>query len=334
MSSLVVPRRGRRCLRAARRAPRGPAVALCDGPWQGSSLGRRSHARDADRGVAVLGRSDGRCQFSTWLYGILRHRFLKGRRRSALSFPYRMLLTVIAMRPARPIVAETSEDAQRVRQAVASLPEEHRLVVELRFFAGATLDEIATALDCPLGTVKSRLHHGLEKLRRMNLAVNLFMGPGKPGEKTMNDPRHRCEPWAEQISLAAAGCLSADEEREVHRHSRCAPTAAGVSGNSRGCGARLAEAIADRQRGGCRRRAGHVGRCRRPVIHPAFVRRSLDAWRWIMRSPISRVAAGRPIFRSTIAGVVCGSIAAARHRPGRLPPADPGSQDRQVQDDL
>jgi RNA polymerase sigma-70 factor (ECF subfamily) len=67
-----------------------------------------------------------------------------------------------------------SEDAQRVRQAVASLPEEHRLVVELRFFAGATLDEIAAALGCPLGTVKSRLHHALEKLRQMNLAVNLF----------------------------------------------------------------------------------------------------------------------------------------------------------------
>jgi RNA polymerase sigma-70 factor (ECF subfamily) len=57
---------------------------------------------------------------------------------------------------------------------VASLPEEHRLVVELRFFAGATLDEIAAALGCPLGTVKSRLHHALEKLRQMNLAVNLF----------------------------------------------------------------------------------------------------------------------------------------------------------------
>ena len=70
--------------------------------------------------------------------------------------------------------AEASEDARRVRQAVASLPEEHRLVVELRFFAGATLEEIAAALDCPLGTVKSRLHHALEKLRQMKLAVNLF----------------------------------------------------------------------------------------------------------------------------------------------------------------
>ncbi len=70
--------------------------------------------------------------------------------------------------------AEASEDAQRVRRAVASLPEEHRLIVELRFFSGATLDEIAVVLGCPLGTVKSRLHYALEKLRQMNLAVNLF----------------------------------------------------------------------------------------------------------------------------------------------------------------
>ena len=61
--------------------------------------------------------------------------------------------------------AEATEDAQRVRQAVASLPEEHRMVIELRFFAGAALDEIAAALDCPLGTVKSRLHYALAALR-------------------------------------------------------------------------------------------------------------------------------------------------------------------------
>jgi RNA polymerase sigma-70 factor (ECF subfamily) len=30
-----------------------------------------------------IGRFDGRCRFSTWLYGILRHRFLKARQRRA-----------------------------------------------------------------------------------------------------------------------------------------------------------------------------------------------------------------------------------------------------------
>jgi len=146
------------------------------------ALGKDGHwAEDLAQETLVeawrsLARFDGRCRFSTWLYGILRHRFLKGRRQqnaARLSSPDALgHVPCAAHSPDRS--AEASEDAQRVRQAVASLPEEHRLVVELRFFAGAALDEIAAVLGCPLGTVKSRLHHALEKLRQMNLAVNLF----------------------------------------------------------------------------------------------------------------------------------------------------------------
>jgi RNA polymerase sigma-70 factor (ECF subfamily) len=123
-----------------------------------------------------LPRFDGRCQFSTWLYGILRHRFLKGRRRqnaAQRAVPDDLgQVPGPACRPDRS--AESSEDARQIRRAVASLPEKHRLVIELRFFAGVTLGEIAAAVGCPLGTVKSRLHHALEKLRQMDLAVNLF----------------------------------------------------------------------------------------------------------------------------------------------------------------
>jgi RNA polymerase sigma-70 factor, ECF subfamily len=131
-----------------------------------------------------LPRFDGRCRFSTWLYGILRHRFLKGRpRRNTVGLSETDLLRQERGAECTPDrSAETSEDAQRVRQAVANLPEEHRLVVELRFFAGATLDDIAAALGCPPGTVKSRLHYGLEKLRHKNLAVNLFSSPGETRE--------------------------------------------------------------------------------------------------------------------------------------------------------
>ncbi len=38
------------------------------------------------------------------------------------------------------------------------------------------------------------------------------------GERTMNDFHHPCKHWAEAISMAAAGCLSSDEEREIRRH--------------------------------------------------------------------------------------------------------------------
>jgi RNA polymerase sigma-70 factor, ECF subfamily len=153
------------------------------------ALGRDSHwAEDLAQETLLeawrsLPRFDGRCRFSTWLYGILRHRFLKGRRQQTANLLTPDALGQVPGTACLPdCAAEISEDARRVRQAVAELPEEHRLVVELRFFAGATLDEIAAALDCPLGTVKSRLHNGLAKLRHKNLAVNLFTSSGETKE--------------------------------------------------------------------------------------------------------------------------------------------------------
>jgi RNA polymerase sigma-70 factor (ECF subfamily) len=124
-----------------------------------------------------IGRFDGRCRFSTWLYGILRHRFLKAARRVARRFaelPPDDAAPFVAANTDPSRESQRAEDAAHIRQAVAALPEEHRQVIELRFFADATLDDISAALDIPLGTVKSRLHNGLEKLRQTNLAVNLF----------------------------------------------------------------------------------------------------------------------------------------------------------------
>jgi RNA polymerase sigma-70 factor, ECF subfamily len=138
-----------------------------------------------------IGRFDGRCRFSTWLYGILRHRFLKARERAARrivaesssddpqssSQTNSQSTSQLLADPAR--ISERAEDAERVRKAVAALPDEHRQVIELRFFADAKLDDIAAALDIPLGTVKSRLHNGMEKLRQLNLDVNLFSATGE-----------------------------------------------------------------------------------------------------------------------------------------------------------
>jgi RNA polymerase sigma-70 factor, ECF subfamily len=50
---------------------------------------------------------------------------------------------------------------------ISSLAEGHREVLRLRFALGLQLDEIASALDVPLGTVKSRLHNALKALREV-----------------------------------------------------------------------------------------------------------------------------------------------------------------------
>ncbi len=52
-----------------------------------------------------------------------------------------------------------------VAEAVATLPEEFRTVVILCDIEGLSYEEIAEFIDCPLGTVRSRLHRGRKMLR-------------------------------------------------------------------------------------------------------------------------------------------------------------------------
>ena len=50
---------------------------------------------------------------------------------------------------------------------MTTLPEEQALVIELAFFQGMTHSELAEYLQWPLGTVKTRLRSGLQKLRAL-----------------------------------------------------------------------------------------------------------------------------------------------------------------------
>lgn len=59
-----------------------------------------------------------------------------------------------------------------VWEAVRQLDERYRAVVVLRFLNDMQLEDIATALDIPLGTVKSRLHTALKVLRGRLQAEN------------------------------------------------------------------------------------------------------------------------------------------------------------------
>ncbi len=56
-------------------------------------------------------------------------------------------------------------DGYVIRAAVATLPADQRIVIDLTYFGGLTGPEIAARLDVPLGTVKSRLRLALSRLR-------------------------------------------------------------------------------------------------------------------------------------------------------------------------
>lgn len=56
-------------------------------------------------------------------------------------------------------------DHRRARASLLELPDPQREVLELAYFAGLSCTEIARRIDCPVGTVKSRMAAGLSRLR-------------------------------------------------------------------------------------------------------------------------------------------------------------------------
>lgn len=62
---------------------------------------------------------------------------------------------------------EMTESAQSVHDALGGLSSEQRVAIQLAFFDGLTHNEIAKALQSPVGTVKARIRRGLTKLKKL-----------------------------------------------------------------------------------------------------------------------------------------------------------------------
>ena len=120
--------------------------------------------------IANYGKYSGRSQVQTWLYGILlnqNHRHQRHRSRR-----WRRWLVWFQRKAASTAPDGPDQDLMR-RQwqhslwaQVAELPVAQRDALVLRFAQGLSYEEIASVLDCPVGTVRSRLHYGLIALRK------------------------------------------------------------------------------------------------------------------------------------------------------------------------
>lgn len=105
----------------------------------------------------------GTASFDAWIRQILVNRcrnLLKARLRTVALESAAELQPDIAPGP------EEWVDRAHLWDVVMTLEEHHRQVLTLRFLADMQIDDIATFLDLPAGTVKSRLSRALGALRR------------------------------------------------------------------------------------------------------------------------------------------------------------------------
>ena len=144
------------------------ALVLTGNPWDADDLAQEtflvlSAQQDKFRGHSGV---------YTWLYGILlnldrRERRKHGMRRRKLQVLWDNEPAEEQTTPAAETPIEVAEWKRSLWAFVARLPDGQRQALVLRFSEGMRYDEIALVLDCPLGTVKSRIFHGLLGLRRL-----------------------------------------------------------------------------------------------------------------------------------------------------------------------
>lgn len=103
-------------------------------------------------------------QVSTWIFGIAYRKALKALSRESRMADVPEEAAELGEAPPPDFLDRDGLHAA-IRQAVMRLPPEHRAVVDLTFFFNRSYEEVAKILDCPVGTVKSRMFHARAKLR-------------------------------------------------------------------------------------------------------------------------------------------------------------------------
>jgi len=137
------------------------------------------------RALATLRRYEDRGHLRTWLFRIALNLARDGRRRSGRIVTQAGVealaeLSDFSADPAGLLLAKL--DGQALAAALDRLPESQRAALVLRFYADLPIEEVARVCGCPEGTVKSRIHYALRKLRGLLLREPARGEQGSEGE--------------------------------------------------------------------------------------------------------------------------------------------------------
>jgi RNA polymerase sigma-70 factor, ECF subfamily len=110
----------------------------------------------------------GRAQASTWIFTVARNLRLDSLRGERHPEPDSEALLGALPDPSdgADLMLESHRREERVRAALAALPEEQLEILQLSFYGDVAHSDIAQRLGLPLGTVKSRIRRALQRLRK------------------------------------------------------------------------------------------------------------------------------------------------------------------------
>lgn len=98
---------------------------------------------------------------STWIVGIAYRRALKSVRRASLELVDLRAADALLVSDGR----SSGDDREWLERALAELPVEQRMCLELAYVLGHSCEEVADIVQCSVNTVKTRLFHARRKLR-------------------------------------------------------------------------------------------------------------------------------------------------------------------------
>lgn len=112
-------------------------------------------------------RFEGRSKVTTWLIGIANHRIIdliRKRKKDEVDIDEASNISDDSVDMQK--VVEISQTRRFIDFCLEKLSGDHKQVLQLLFFNEASYDEISEALGCPVGTIKSRLHHAKTLLKK------------------------------------------------------------------------------------------------------------------------------------------------------------------------
>ena len=109
---------------------------------------------------------EGRSKVSTWLFGIAYYKTMdRHRKKKPMLIDEDNFPEIVDNSPDAMVCLLSEERSSHVKYCLKTLKDAHRVVMQLSFFEDMTYGEIAKIVDCPEGTVKTRMFHAKEMMK-------------------------------------------------------------------------------------------------------------------------------------------------------------------------